>query len=58
MMRTTAFPVSIIAQMLAHGSITERGVRLPELCVPGRQMISELAKRAIIITSSTTETSR
>lgn len=58
MMRTTAFPVSIIAQMLAHGIITDRGVRLPELCVPGKQMIGELEKRAILITSSSTETSR
>jgi lysine 6-dehydrogenase len=58
MMRTTAFPVSIIARMLAHGVITDRGVRLPEQCVPGKLMIDELSTRAIIITSSTTETSR
>ena len=34
MMRTTAFPTSIIAQMIANGTITARGVVPPEQCVP------------------------
>jgi lysine 6-dehydrogenase len=55
MMRTTAFPTSIVAQMLAHGSITERGVLVPELCVPGKLMIAELGKRNIKITKKVTE---
>ncbi|MEW6509759.1 MAG: saccharopine dehydrogenase C-terminal domain-containing protein [Bacteroidota bacterium] len=56
MMRTTAFPTSIIAQMLARGVIAERGVLPPELCVPGELMISELNKRNLKITKRVTET--
>lgn len=56
MMRTTAFPTSIIAQMLAHGTITARGVMPPELCVPGDSMIHELAQRNVRITKRITET--
>ncbi|MBX2991344.1 MAG: saccharopine dehydrogenase NADP-binding domain-containing protein [Bacteroidetes bacterium] len=55
MMRTTAFPTSIVAQMLAHGIITERGVCVPEVCVPGKIMIDELGKRNINITKKVTE---
>jgi lysine 6-dehydrogenase len=58
MMRTTAFPVAIIARMLANGTITQRGVLPPEVCVPAQHMIDELAKRNITITKSITETSR
>jgi lysine 6-dehydrogenase len=56
MMRTTAFPTSITAQMLAHGLIAERGVLVPELCVPGKLMIEELNKRNVKITKRVTET--
>jgi lysine 6-dehydrogenase len=56
MMRTTAFPTSIIAQMLAHGLINSRGVLPPEVCVPGDRMIAELGKRNIRITKRVTET--
>ena len=56
MMRTTAFPTSIIAQMLAHGTITARGVMPPELCAPGDDMIRELAQRNVRITKRVTET--
>jgi lysine 6-dehydrogenase len=56
MMRATAFPTSIIAQMLAHGAITARGVLPPETCVPGRMMILELGKRNLKITKTVTET--
>ncbi|MBI5472214.1 MAG: saccharopine dehydrogenase NADP-binding domain-containing protein [Ignavibacteriae bacterium] len=55
MMRTTAFPTSITAQMLAHGVITERGVLVPERCVPGHRMIEELGKRNLKITKKVTE---
>jgi lysine 6-dehydrogenase len=55
MMRTTAFPTSIVAQMLANGIITQRGVIVPELCVPGKRMIDELAKRNVKITKKVTE---
>jgi lysine 6-dehydrogenase len=56
MMRTTAFPTSIIAQMLAHGSIEIHGVVPPEVCVPGDRMIAELGKRNVKITTRVTET--
>jgi lysine 6-dehydrogenase len=54
MMRTTAFPTSIIAQMVANGTITERGVHPPEQCVPLDPFIAELKKRKIIINETTT----
>jgi lysine 6-dehydrogenase len=50
MMRTTAFPTSVIAQMLASGQIKKSGVHPPEACVPGSAMIDELSKRKIDIT--------
>lgn len=56
MMRTTAFPTSIIAQALARGAVTARGVMPPELCVPGDLMIQELAQRNVKITKRVTET--
>lgn len=49
MMRTTAFPTSIIAQMLAKGEIKTRGVIPPEYCVSADRLIEELKKRNIII---------
>jgi lysine 6-dehydrogenase len=49
MMRTTAFPTSIIAQLLAHGTVQMRGVLPPELCVPGDIMITDLKKRNVNI---------
>lgn len=58
MMRTTSFPTSIIAQMLARGVITARGVLTPEMCVPGDVMIIEMGKRGVRITTTVTETWR
>jgi len=55
MMRTTAFPTSIIAQMLARGEVTTRGVMPPELCIPGDPMIRDLALRDVKITKHVTE---
>jgi lysine 6-dehydrogenase len=55
MMRTTAFPTSVTALLLADGTITARGVLMPEACVPGDRMIAELAKRNIQITTRSTE---
>ena len=49
MMRMTAFPVSIIAQMLAREHIKEKGVLPQEKCVPVDLFISELKKREIKI---------
>jgi lysine 6-dehydrogenase len=56
MMRATAFPTSITAQMLANGTIAERGVKPPEQCVPGDALIGELGKRNMRITKRITET--
>jgi len=49
MMRTTAYPTSIIAQMMVDGRIKERGVKTPEMCVPGDILITEMAARKIIV---------
>jgi lysine 6-dehydrogenase len=49
MMRTTSFPTSIIAQMIVDGRIPERGVKTPEMCVPGDELMKELARRKIIV---------
>ena len=58
MMRGTAFPTSIIAQMIAAETITACGVVLPEVCVPPDIMIQELAKRRFRITKDVIETRR
>ncbi len=47
MMRTTAFPTSIIAQMMADSTIKEHGVMTPEMCVPGEEFLRALNKRDI-----------
>jgi len=50
MMRTTAFPTSVIAQMIAGGRIQGTGVRTPEQCVKLEPLLSELEVRGIHIT--------
>jgi len=45
MMRTTAFPTSIIAQMLVKGEIMQRGVFTPENVVDGAELIKRMRKR-------------
>lgn len=54
MMRTTAFPTSIIAQMIGNGTINSRGVMPPEQCVPLEPFLTELAKRKIEIRKTLT----
>lgn len=49
MMRTTAFPTSVIAQMVAGGRIQGKGVRTPEQCVELEPLLSELEVRNIHI---------
>jgi lysine 6-dehydrogenase len=49
MMRTTAFPTSVIAQLIVRGIIAERGVRTPEQCVPLEPLLVELRHRNINI---------
>lgn len=49
MMRTTAFPASIIAQMMARGETTRRGAVPQELAVSPDKFVAELARRNIVI---------
>jgi lysine 6-dehydrogenase len=49
MMRTTAFPASIIAQMMARGETTKRGALPQELVVPPDKFVAALAARDIHI---------
>jgi lysine 6-dehydrogenase len=49
MMRTTAFPASIVVQMLASGAITKRGGVLQERDVPADIFLEEMARRGIKI---------
>jgi len=58
MMRGTAFPTSITAQLLAQGVINSPGVVLPELCVPADMMMQELGKRNFRITKHLVDTRR
>lgn len=50
MARATANTISIVAQLIGNGTIEKRGVLPPELVVPGKEYIDELAKRDVIIT--------
>ena len=49
MQRTTAFPASIIAQMMAQGRTKKRGAVPQELCIPPDEFIAALAARKIIV---------
>jgi lysine 6-dehydrogenase len=49
MMRTTAFPASVIAQMMARGETAERGARPQELVVPPDRFVAALVARGINI---------
>ena len=49
MMRTTAFPASIIAQMMAKGEVSEGGATPQEKAIDAEKFVNELEKRNIII---------
>lgn len=49
MMRTTAFPASIIAQMMAKGDVKMRGATPQEKAIDAEKFVSELARRNILI---------
>lgn len=49
MMRTTAFPASIIAQMMASGDVLKRGATPQEEAIDTDRFVSELEKRNINI---------
>jgi lysine 6-dehydrogenase len=55
MMRMTAFPASIIAQMIARQDITETGVLAQENVVPTKLFLAELAGRGITLTMTEKE---
>jgi lysine 6-dehydrogenase len=52
MMRTTAFPASIIAQMAARGDVKMRGATPQEKAIDAEKFVSEMKKRNIRITES------
>jgi len=49
MMRTTAFPASIVLQMMCSGAIEKRGAVLQERDVPAEAFLAEVARRGIKI---------
>jgi lysine 6-dehydrogenase len=49
MMRTTAFPASIVLQMMCSGAIAKRGAVLQERDVPAEAFLGEVARRGIKI---------
>jgi lysine 6-dehydrogenase len=49
MMRTTAWPASIVVMMMASGEITKRGGVRQETDVPAQKFLQEMAKRGIRI---------
>jgi lysine 6-dehydrogenase len=53
MQRTTAFPASIIAQMMARGETLRKGAVPQERCIPPDSFVKELAARNIQITMTT-----
>ena len=54
MMRTTAFPASIIAQMMATGDVISRGATPQEKAIDPMSFVAELTKRNINIQESFT----
>ena len=52
MMRTTAFPASIIAQMMASGDVLMRGATPQEKAIDSDKFVAELTRRNIIVTES------
>lgn len=54
MMRTTAFPASIIAQMMARGEVATRGATPQEKVIDPEKFVEEIGKRNIRIKTSQT----
>jgi lysine 6-dehydrogenase len=52
MMRTTAFPASIIAQMMARGETLMKGATPQERCIPPNKFVAALAARNIQISET------
>ena len=49
MMRTTAFPASIVLQMMCMGAVSKRGAVLQERDVPAEAFLEEIGRRGIKI---------
>ncbi len=47
MMRTTAWPASVVLQMMASGEISKRGAVLQERDVPAQQFLNEMSVRGV-----------
>lgn len=58
MMRTTAYPTSVIAQLVQQGIVTKRGVSTPEQCVPLEPLLEGLRRRGVIVTKKEHETTQ
>ncbi|MEO7674904.1 MAG: saccharopine dehydrogenase C-terminal domain-containing protein [Pyrinomonadaceae bacterium] len=54
MMRTTAFPASIVAQMMASGDVLEQGATPQEKAIDPDKFVAELERRNITIKESWT----
>ncbi|MCC6451674.1 MAG: hypothetical protein IT171_02225, partial [Acidobacteria bacterium] len=52
MMRTTAFPASIIAQMMAKGDVSTRGATPQEKAIDPQKFLAELRRRGIAVEES------
>ena len=52
MMRTTAFPASIVALMMARNQTTAKGALPQERCIPPDAFMDELAARGIGVETS------
>lgn len=52
MMRTTAFPASIIAQMMARGDVLTRGATPQEKAIDPHKFVAELSRRSITMTET------
>ena len=55
MMRTTAWPASVVVQMLASGEITKRGAVRSEVDIPAAAFLQAMARRGVNIEYSSAE---
>ena len=55
MMRTTAWPASVVVQMLASGEIAKRGAVRSELDIPAGAFLEAMARRGVRIEYSSGE---
>lgn len=55
MARATANTISVVAQMIGSGLISQKGVYPPEKIVPGRTYIEEMAKRDVNIVDKSSQ---